>query len=253
MSDDTDSLSTVRRAFEVLDLLWELDGSGPTELSKRMDLPDSTVYEYLRALSETKYVNRRRGEYRLSAYFLTIAGKMRYRNRLFQVTKPEMRRVADETDELVGLTIEDGGVSIVLHQEEGDQALSLGTYPGASTPLHTVAGGKAILAHLSEERIAEIIEERGLESRTEHTITDPARLRAELAEIRDQGYALDWNEQVVGMGMIAVPILVDGQVLGSLGIVVPTRRMQDEDYQEELLRKLQEMENTVMINYRYGE
>lgn len=252
MPTDRGSLTTVTRAFEILDLLWELDGAGPSELAARMDLPDSTVYDYLRSLSETQYVTRSDGEYRLSSYFLTIGGKMKYRNRLFQVAKPEMKRVVSETDELVGLTIENDGRAVVYHQEEGQQALSLGTYTGAATPMHTVATGKAILAYLPEERVDEIIEMRGLEERTEHSITDPDVLRTELEQIREDGYAVDWNEQVIGMGMAAVPILVEDGVLGSFGIVVPTGRLQDEAYQADLLQKLQEMANTVTINYQYG-
>ncbi|MDJ1434360.1 IclR family transcriptional regulator [Halostagnicola sp. A-GB9-2] len=253
MTRETSSLTTIHRAFEILELLWELDGAGPTELANRMDLPDSTVYDYLRSLSDTKYVTRENGTYFLSSYFLTIGGKMKHRNRLFQVAKPEMKRIAAETNELVGLTIENDGIAVVFHQEEGKQALSLGTHPGAATPLHTLATGKAILAYLPDERVDEIIAERGLEQRTDHTITDVDRLKDELAEIRDNGYAVDWNEQVTGMGMASVPILIDDQVLGSFGIVVPTGRIQDEQYQQELLRKLQEMEETVTINYQFGE
>lgn len=253
MARQSGSLSTIQRAFEVLDLLWELDGAGPTELAEHMDLPDSTVYDYLRSLSETRYVTREDGEYRLSRYFLTVGGKMRYRNRLFQVAKPEMKRVARETEELIGLTIESDGRGVVFHQEEGTQALNLGTYPGAATPLHTVATGKTILAHLPEERVNELVYERDLEKRTPHTITDPDRLMDELEEVRRQGHAVDWDQQVIGMGMASVPILVDDQVLGSFGIVVPTGRIKDEAYQEEILQKLQEMVNTVTINYRYGD
>lgn len=253
VTGDSTGLTTVRRAFEVLDSLRELHGARPTELAEHMDLPDSTVYDYLQSLSETKYVTREDGEYHLSSYFLTIGGEMRYRSRLFQVAKPEMKRVARETDELVGLTIESDGVAVIFHQEGGSRSLNLGTYPGAATPLHTVATGKAILAYLPEERVDEIIAERGLERRTERTITDPDRLKDELEEIRRDGYAIDWDEQVVGMGMAAVPILIEDDVLGSFGIVVPTGRIRDDSYRETILQTLQEMEDTVSINYRYGD
>ncbi|WP_336023798.1 IclR family transcriptional regulator [Halobellus salinisoli] len=252
MPNDRTSLTTVARAFEIVDLLWELDGAGPSEVAARLDLPDSTVYDYLRSLSETRYVTRDNGEYRLSSYFLTIGGKMKYRNRLYQVAKPEMKRVVAETDELVGLTIENDGRAVVYHQEEGRQALSLGTYSGAATPLHTVATGKAILAYLPDDRVEEILDEHSLEQRTDQTITDLDVLARELEEIRETGYAVDWDEQVVGMGMAAVPILIDEQVLGSFGIVVPTGRIRDPTYQEEILQKLQEMTNKVTINYQYG-
>ena len=252
MPTDRTPLTTVARAFEILSLLWELDGAGPSEVAARLDLPDSTVYDYLRSLNDTPYVSRDDGEYHLSSYFITIGGKMKYRNRLYQVAKPEMKRVVSETDELVGLTIESEGRALVYHQEEGRQALNLGTYSGATTPLHTVATGKAILAYLPDARIDEIIEQRGLEKRTDQTITDPEVLKAELEQVREDGYAIDWDEQVIGMGMAAVPIIIDEEILGSFGIVVPTGRIRDSTYQEEIVQKLQEMTNKVTINYQYG-
>jgi DNA-binding IclR family transcriptional regulator len=252
MPTDRTPLTTVARAFEVLNLLWELDGAGPSEIAARLDLPDSTVYDYLRSLNQTAFVSRENGEYRLSSYFITIGGKMKYRNRLYQVAKPEMKQVVSETDELVGLTVENDGRALVYHQEEGRQALNLGTYSGATTPLHTVATGKAILAYLPEERIDEIIDERGLEQRTDQTITDPETLKRELEQIREDGFAVDWDEQVIGMGMAAVPIIIDDEILGSFGIVVPTGRIRDSTYREEIVQKLQEMTNKVTINYQYG-
>ena len=252
MTRERTSLGSVQRAFEVMDLVGELDGVGPTELAERMELPNSTVYDYLKSLSNTKYVTKRGGEYYLSSYILTTAGKMRYRNQLFQVAKPEMRRVATETDELVGLTIEDQGMAVILHQEEGNHALSLGTYPGTRTPLHTVATGKAILAHLPEDTLDDIIGTENLTKQTEHSISDPEQLRSELAEIRRDGYAIDWDEQVVGMGMAAVPVRVRNEVLGSLGIIVPTGRIKNQSRRNELLTYLDEMEDTVSVNYQYG-
>lgn len=252
MSESPRSLSTVRRAFQVLDALWQLDGAGPTEIAAYMDIPNSTAHEYLRALEHTPWVSAERGTYTLSSYVLTMAGKMRHRNQLFHVAKEEMRRAATDTGELVGLTIEEGGSGIILHQEEGARALSLGTYLGAATPLHTNASGKAILAMLPESRSAPVLGRDSLPQRTDHTITDPDVLRLELDGIRRQGYAVDWDEQVVGMGMAAVPILVEESVLGSICIVAPTERVKNRSYQDTLIETLQEIAQTVAINYQFG-
>lgn len=252
MTSSSGSLTTVDRAFAILELLWELDGAGPSEVAERLDIPDSTAYEYLRALRQTRYVTAERGTYSLSKHVLTMGGKMRHRNQLFQVAKQEMRHVAANSTELVGLSIEDAGNAIILHQEEGARALELGTYVGATIPMHTNASGKAILAFLPSDRIDDIIGPERLERRTNETITDPDTLRAELDQIRAQGYVVDWDEQVVGMGMAAVPITVEDTVLGSVCIVAPTDRIKHPSYQEELLQSLQELSQTIAINYQYG-
>lgn len=252
MSTQSHSLTTVTRAFEILDLLWELDGAGPTAISEQLDIPDSTAYEYLRALAKTPYVVAENGTYSVSTYVMTMGGRMRHRSQLFHVAKDEMRRVATTTEELVGLTIEDDGMGIILHQEMGQRALHLGTYLGAATPLHTNASGKTILAFLPDARVREILAYRGLDKRTPHTITDPNRLRRELEIIRDQEFGVDWDEQVVGMGMVAVPIVVQDEILGSICIVTPTGRIQHSSYQEELIQYLEEVRQTIAINYQYG-
>lgn len=252
MEESSRPLTTVSRAFEILDALRELDGAGPSELAERLNLPASTVYDYLRSLSETEFVTRNNGEYRLTYAFLTVGGKMKYRTRLFQVAKPEMEHLAADTGELVGLTVEDDAKGVVLHQEGGEQALSLGTYPGAVPPLHTNAAGKIILAHLPEERRDEIVHGSELSERTDRTITDPEDLEAELSRVRDDDHAVDWDQQVVGMGMAAVPIFVEGEVLGVLTVVGPTERFKDESYRKQILQKLQESVDSVKINYQYG-
>lgn len=250
MDSDPRPLTTIRRAFEVLDLLQEMNEAGPTELAKRMDIPSSTVYDYLRTLHETGYVVRDAGSYRLSPRIYTMAGRMKYRDRLFLIAKPEMKRIATDTNELVGVTIEYDGKGLILHQEEGDQALSLGTYPGAMTPLHTNAAGKVILAYSPSDEVEQLLGQQ-LAQRTENTITDAPTLRSELEAIREREYAVDWDEQVVGMGMIAVPIRINENLHGTLNIVAPTGRIRSESYQKELLEKLREADDRISINYRY--
>ncbi|SEW30876.1 IclR family transcriptional regulator [Natrinema salifodinae] len=251
MSQGRPPLRTIQRTFAVLDVLWTVDGAGPTEVAEQMDLPKSTVYEYLRALASTGYVVQADGKYRISYKFLSMGGRMRQRNRLFQIAKPELRKVAMETGELVNLNIEERSKSIIVHQEEGDQSLNLGTYPGMETPLHSHAAGKVLLAHLPEDVLERILDGH-LEQVTDETITDPATLRTELDQIRDQGYAVDWDQQVPGMGVVSVPILIDGRLFGSIGVVCPTGRLEDTSYQNDLVRKIRETANTITVNYKYG-
>lgn len=66
--------------------------------------------------------------------------------------------------------------------------------------------------------------------RTGCTISGPATLKEELAEIRTDGYAITWGGQVLGIGRASVTSVVEYDFLGSVGIVVPTGRIRDEAY-----------------------
>lgn len=252
MTDATPPMTSILRAFDVLTVLWEVNGAGPSAVASRMEIPKSTAHVYLRTLEETGYVVNEDGEYRLSHQFLATGSRIKHRNTLFQAAEPKLRELATETGELVTLVIEEAGQSVILHKEAGDRSLELGIYSGMITPLHSNATGKAILAHLTEERIEEVIETQGLTRLTSATITDEDRLRAELEAVRERGYAVDWDQQVKGMGLIGAPIKINGRLKGSVGIACPTGRIQDEAYQTELLQELRGTIDSITIKYRYG-
>lgn len=245
-------MKSVLRAFEVLNVLWEVNGAGPSTIAKQIDIPKSTAHVYLRTLQETGYVINEDGEYRLSHQFLTTGSRIKHRNSLFQASETKLRELAFETGELVTLVVEEAGHSVILDKESGDRSLELGIYSGMVTPLHSNATGKVILAHLPSDRTDEIIDTHGLESLTKETITDEETLRTELNTVRERGYAVDWDEQVKGMGLIGAPIIVDDQLLGAAGIACPTGRIKDEAYQRELLQKLEGTIDSITIKYRYG-
>jgi IclR family KDG regulon transcriptional repressor len=252
MTDDAPPLTTIQRAFEIIEILWKQAGATPSELAVRLDIPQSTIYDYLRTLQSMEYVTRIDGEYRLSYKPLAIGARVKYRSRLFRVARSELQQVVAETGEVADLHVEDNGRAVILHYERGEQALDLGMYPGMRTPIHTHAAGKAILAHLPDGHVDEIIETHGLEPMTDETITSIETLEDELDQIRSEEYAVDWDQQVSGMGAIAAPILVDEDILGAVGIVAPSDRVQNDPYQEQLRQKIREASSTISINYKYS-
>ncbi|QSW97678.1 IclR family transcriptional regulator [Haloterrigena alkaliphila] len=252
MPDGTPPMKSVLRAFDVLDVLWETNGAGPSAVAAQMDVPKSTAHVYLRTLQETGYVVNEGGEYRLSHRFLSMGSRIKHRNNLFQVSEPKLRELATETGELVTLVVEEAGQSVILHKESGERSLELGIYSGMIIPLHSNATGKAILAHLPDDRIETIVDTHGLERLTAETITDRKVLYAELEAVRERGYAVDWDQQVKGMGLIGAPIEIDDRLQGAVGVACPTGRMKDETYQNELLQRLQGTIDSITIKYRYG-
>lgn len=127
--------------------------------------------------------------------------------KLYRVAASELQKLADQTGEHANLMIEKHGQGIFLYKVKGEDAVELDTYTGMRVDLQTTALGKAILAHLPETRIDEILNMHGLPRITENTVTDPAELKSELAEICERGYATDDEERVKGVRCVGVPIL----------------------------------------------
>jgi DNA-binding IclR family transcriptional regulator len=113
--------------------------------------------------------------------------------------------------------------------------------------------GKAILAHLPESRVHEILDRHGLPEKTEQTITERDALFEELSEIRERGVAFDREERLSGLRCVAVPILSNSsRVEGALSVSGPTSRMQGERFESELPERLRSAANVIELNITYS-
>ena len=101
-------LQTVQRSIEILEILNE-DTIGVTELAERLDLPKSTVYDYLRTLRSLGYIIKENRKYRLAFKSLKLGGYRKYHSQLYQLAKPEIKRLADKTGEIVSVNVEEQG------------------------------------------------------------------------------------------------------------------------------------------------
>lgn len=251
MGGATRRLETVARAFEIIEILWEENGASLAELSQLMDIPKSTAHGYLCTLESTGFATYEDNEYKLGYQFLTVGGRLLHRSGFFHAARPEMQRVAAETGELPNISVEENGECVILHSVRGDQSLALGLYPGVRVPIHTQAAGKVLLAYMSEQEVKAILSSKNLEKITENTTTDSDVLMNEINDIQEQGYAYDWDEQVLGMGTVAVPILSQNNIIGSFAISCPTGRIQNREYRDELIQQAREAANAITVSYQY--
>lgn len=239
--------------LRILETLMELESAGVTEIATQLDLPKSTVHDHLRTLEQNSYVVSDEGTYKIGAKFLTLGGFARSRMKLYNIAKPELDKLARETGEHVNLMIEQHGRGVFLYISTGEDALSLDTYVGKRTYLHTTALGKAILANLPQERYEEIIDEHGLERITDQTITTRDRLDAALEEIRAQGYAVDDGERIEGVQCIAAPVVGNNnQVLGALSVSAPKSRMEQRVEEQNIPDQIKRVANVIEVNATYS-
>lgn len=237
--EDDDNPRTIKTADRLLTLvqgLDELEQAGVTELAKHVDLPTSTVHQYLASLVENEYVVKQDGTYRLALRFLGHGMKIRDGMPLYTHSQPVLKELAVETEEIAWLIIEEHGVAVTLCRVVGENGLKkFRGRVGGQSELHTHAAGKAILANIPRERVDEIIEQRGLTSYTDQTITDPDVLYDDLVEIRERGYAYNEDETIPGIRSVGAPIIgADDEVLGAVAVGGPENRLKGEYFCERL-------------------
>ncbi|WP_160134725.1 IclR family transcriptional regulator [Halococcus salsus] len=247
------AVKSVETAFRIVDALKTLNGAGVSELAAHLDIPKSTVHNYLSTLVQEEFVVKEGSSYRVGIQFLEYGAYARSELDIYEIAKPETDRLAESTGELANLMVEEHGRGSYLYRARGEDAVQVEAHVGTRVPLHTTALGKAILAYLPPERVDEIVDQHGLAPATSRTVTDRDELDDELAEIREAGVAFDDEERLAGLHCVAAPILsTDDRILGALSVSGPSNRIQDERFTEELPRKVLETVNVIELNVTYS-
>jgi len=247
------SVAATETSFEIIEALIELDGAGTTEIADHTGTTKSTVYNHLQTLLNRDYIVKKNGTYDVGLKFLRVGEYARSRHDIAQVGPDEIDKLAEKTNEMANLVVEEHGQGVFLYRAKGSDAVHMDTHTGKRLPLHTTAFGKAILAHLPEERVESIIEQHGLSEHTKHTITDREPLYDELEVIRDEGYAFDREERLKGLRCVAAPIVDDeGRAIGATSVSGPKDRLRDERFEEEFPKLVRASANVIEINMTFG-
>jgi DNA-binding IclR family transcriptional regulator len=246
-------VKSAETTFEVLDALKDLDGAGVTELAQHLDIPKSTVHNYLSTLEQEEYVVNRDGVYEVGLRFLELGAYARHRQKLFEIAKPEVDRLAEETGELANILVEEHGRGSYLYRARGDKAVQVKAHVGTRVPLHTTALGKAILAHMPTERVDAIVDRHGLGGEASKSISSRAELEQELADVRERGVAFDDEERLEGLRCVAAPVLNhDTEIIGAISVSGPTNRFRGDRFREEFPQKVLEVANVIELNVTYS-
>lgn len=248
------TVDAVRTTFRVLETLEELDGARVTEVADRLDIPKSTVHNHLRTLVDEEYVvkDEDSSEYRIGLRHLKFGEHARNQT-LYQIAKPEIRELAQETGEHANLAMHEHGYGVYVYKATGDKAVKLDSYPGKRVYLHTTAFGKAMLAYMDEETRQAVYDEHGLPAVAPRTTTDRDELESELEAIRQRGYAFDDEERLDNMRCVAAPLTTtDGDVIGGISVSGPVGRMKGDYFREELPDRVVSVANIIEINATYA-
>lgn len=247
------SLSSIERAFEIVEHIEKRESVGVTQLADELGLAKSTVHTYLSTLQNAGYISNNDGTYSLGLRFLELGGAVRHRSKLYQVAKHEVDQLAHETGEVANLGIEENGLRVLLYKSAERDAIHDNAPIGEFTEMHWTALGKAILAHLPEERVYNIVDTHALARANKHTITSRDRLSEELETIREQGYSVEDQERRHGVLTVGAPIFdrATDTVIASISVSGPKARLQGNTSIEELAEKVQSAANVVELGYTH--
>jgi DNA-binding IclR family transcriptional regulator len=227
---------TITRAVAILQAF---DAGNPelgvTEIALRTGLDKSTAYRLLYALQQGGLIAQDAGtsRYRLGPGVLRLAGLAAQQLDVAHVAHAHLVELVAETGETAKLSVltdEDHLVrvdAVESRHQVRDVALI-----GHEVPLHAVSDGKVLMAGMSQARLDQVLQ-RELAAFTTHTVTDPARLRRQVEEIRRTGFGLAEEELELGLSGVAAPILnYEGTAVAAISVSGPSSRLPGERLRE---------------------
>jgi DNA-binding IclR family transcriptional regulator len=205
----TRTVPAVYKALHLLELLTD-SRAGLTlpELVEESSLAKSSVHYLLVTLERCGYVHRsaHTGRYLLGAKLFSMANSAAGNLSLRQRTAPYLSGLRMRTRLTVHLAILEQNEAILIGKHETSRGAHLASWVGKRMDLHCTAIGKAILAFLPESEIDAIIRKHGMARHNDNTVSTFRHLREELDRVVKNGYALDNEEDEIGVRCLGVPV-----------------------------------------------
>ena len=186
----------------------EPEGLSNAEISRKLQIPKSSASYILRTLEKQAYLNRdaETGKYRVGLKILSLSRGALSGIDVREVALPIMRHLVEKTNLTCHLAILDGPDAVYIEKVEPTGFLRVDTWVGRRMKVHATSVGKALVAHIPQEKLEKIISEAGMEKRTPKTITTLPRLLKELEKVRTQGYAVDDEENNMGARCVGASV-----------------------------------------------
>lgn len=232
-------IQAVSHALDLLEQFrGEVDELGVTELSNRLKLHKNNVFRLLATLESRGYIeqNRVTEGYRLGLNALALGQTFIRQMGLLRNAQPILQHLRDTCGETSYVATFKDGLVFYLDIAETDKPVRVVSRVGTGLPAHCTAAGKVHLAALPADELEGLLSVKEATEGAGRIRRTAGELKAELAEVARQGYAMDDEELDEGVRCIAVPIRdYTRRIVGAISISGPTMRLDKERIQKEIV------------------
>lgn len=233
------TVQAVDRTLAILETLAAHKNPAPLSvLAREVGLNVSTVHRLLHTLMGRGFVQQEpdSGRYKLGLKIFELGTAALSALDVRQVGRTYLEEIVRTCNETANLVVLDHDEVVYVDQVESSRQVKMIAKIGGRAPVYCTGSGKAILSQLPPAERDDLLERVSLVRRTARTMTDPANLRRELAEIQRRGYSLDNEEMEEGVRCVAAPVTNSfGRVVGAISVSGPSSRLTDEYLEAKLI------------------
>jgi len=218
----------------IVELFLEHPQMSLTDVSARTGFDPATATRYLRRLEERRWLERDpvTKQYILGTALIALGRRAIDTQPVRKRVLPHMYRLLALYNETTNLAAHRNGDLVIIDALESQRSIRRGASIGETDDPWTSALGKAALSCLSREVVAGLFAASPPSRRTARTITDLARMQAELDRVRRRGYAVDDEESEIGLKCVGVAITdADGYPTHAVSVSGPASRLDDKTVQ----------------------
>ncbi|WP_236789974.1 IclR family transcriptional regulator [Amycolatopsis sp. GM8] len=232
-------VKSAARTVEVLEVLGSLDGQpiGLRQLAERMDVPRSSLYALLQTLVNRGWVRTdpTNSLYAIGVRALLVGTSYIDGDPRLAAAKPHLDALGEQVGETVHFARLDGADIVYLATRESRHYLRPFSRVGRRLPAYATSLGKAILAERTDSDVEKLLPPE-MPALTEHTLDRPGLL-ADLAGVRERGYAIDNEEGTIGLRCFGMALRYETPVIDAISCSVPIARL-DTDTEATILEAL---------------
>lgn len=227
-------LPAVDRALNLLELLGSSTGGLTlTEVSRKLGIPKSSTHCLIFTLTAHGYLQRSANghHYTLGLRAFDFANANGAELHLHMVCLPHIQHVTSKLNLTTQISVLRAGEGVVIAKVDPTSDKWKATWVGRHVDLHCTAGGKCLIAYLTDDEIETLFRDRELARFTAKTIHCLKALKAHLAEVRVKGFAINAEEYMIGVRSVGAPVFNQvGRVIASISVTgtpdqVPTYRI----------------------------
>ena len=210
------------RLFQIIEYLAKSkDWVSLRIMSRDLHISAAAVYRMLTSLEEIGYVRQHPedSKYQLTLKIAWISAQVLDNIQLRSVAHPFMTELATLTNETTHLAVLQDTEFVYIDKVDHSQSIRMRSRIGQRGKLICTAVGKSILAFLPPDELERVLSHLKFEANTPNTITDVTKFREHLCLVREQGYAVDDEENEVGIRCLGAPIFDHmGELAGAMSI-----------------------------------
>ncbi len=232
-NNPTVGVQTIDRALTILETLSNYDNLSLMEISEKVQLHKATTHRLINSLLQNGYIEKdpTTKKYRISLKLFQLGNRRVQNIDFLNVAKSMIRQLSQEINQTVHLVIEDDNEVLYIDKHDAQQSdTRMHSRIGKKAPMYLTAVGKAILATKPNSAIIEYWEQADIQKKTKNTITDLDAFLAEMETVRQQGYALDYEENEVGIVCIGASFAsYKDLAAGAISISLPVSEIEKKE------------------------